>query len=136
VKHCFLSIGLALACCQGLSAQFIDHQGYPIRYTALPSSLIPGDVAAAHGIVRAENRILLNVSALLDDEPSSAVISGQVVNLLNQRFTLAFNEVREAQAIYYLAGHTALPRDILRFELQVDLPEATPVTIRFLRRYD
>ena len=59
------------------------------------------------------------------------------MNLLNQQFDLEFNEVRESDAIYYLASHLALPQDILRFNLEVQPGDAAEtVTIQFVRRYD
>ena len=63
-------------------------------------------------------------------------IKGQVINLLNQRFELKFDEVREAEAIYYLANHLSLEQDILKFEIEVTLEDDLSVPIRFLRRYD
>lgn len=124
-----------------LAAQYIDHGDYRIHYTTFSSLLIPSDVAAAHKIVRAKNRIVLNVSARTGDDAVAMRVKGTVTNLLNQQFELEFEEVTEAGAIYYLANHLALEQDILRFDLSVSANDTAgedkeSVSIRFLRRYD
>lgn len=118
------------------AAQFVDHEGYRIHYTTFSSMLIPADVAAAHNIVRSEKLVVLNVSARKADSPAPVNVKGYVINLLNQRFDLEFDEVNEAEAIYYLASHMSLEHDILRFELEVTPDDLEAVEIKFLRRYD
>ena len=131
---------LILASVSVQAAQYIDHGEYRIHYTTFSSLLIPGEVAAAHGIVRAKNRIILNVSAKKADEAVPMRIEGTVTNLLNQQFELDFEEVTEAGAIYYLANHLAMEQDILRFALNVQPADSSNndpgAWIRFLRRYD
>jgi hypothetical protein len=68
--------------------------------------------------------------------PATASISGHVINLLNQRFELIFDEINEAEAVYYLASYLALEHDILRFSLDVQLNATDSVPINFIRRYD
>ncbi len=131
---------LLLLCCLGpvsaSAAQYVDHGVYRIHYTTFSSLIIPPDVARAHGIVRSEKRVVLNLSILKQDKPATAAVSGHVINLLNQRFDLVFDELNEAEAIYYLASHLALEHDILRFNLVVKLNEIESVPINFVRRYD
>ena len=119
-----------------LAGQYVDHKGHRIHYTTFSSLIIPPDVASAHGIVRSEKRIVLNLSVLKQGIPARASISGHVINLLNQRFELLFDEVNEAEAIYYLANYLALEHDILRFNLDVQLNAIESVPINFVRRYD
>lgn len=125
-----------LASALASGAQYVDHDGYRIHYTTFSSMFIPQDVAALHNIVRAENRVVLNISAIRDNEPVSIKLSGNVINLLNQQYELEFQEVNENEAIYYLASHLAGEQDILRFSLTVHLADGDTVPIRFLRRYD
>lgn len=117
-------------------ADVADHGPYRIHYTTFKSTLIPPEVASVHGIKRSDNLIVLNVSIRKGEAPSRAVISGEVLNLLNQRFDLEFDEVIEADAIYYLASHIAMEQDILRFSITVQPPGEDPYPIAFLRRYD
>lgn len=129
-------IGCCLWVADSDAAQYADQGDYRVHYTTFSSLIIPPEVATAHSIVRAENRIIINLSILKLGEPAAAVITGNVTNLLNQRFELEFTEVDEAEAIYYLASHTSLPQDILRFDLQVEFMDTEPLPIRFVRRYD
>ena len=119
-----------------LAGQYVDHKEHRIHYTTFSSLIIPPDVASAHGIVRSEKRIVLNVSVLKQNIPATASIAGHVINLLNQRFELVFDEVNEAEAIYYLANYLALEHDILRFNLDVQLNAIESVPINFVRQYD
>ena len=93
-------------------------------------------MAKGHGIKRSENTVLVNVALRRADKPVLAEISGSVVNLLEQETNLAFEEVREQDAIYYLATHIAMPTDLLRFIVVVTPPIGDPATIKFMRRYD
>ncbi|MBO6557487.1 MAG: DUF4426 domain-containing protein [Pseudomonadales bacterium] len=132
----YLLAALAFAPVELVAAQYIDHDGHRIHYTTFSSMIIPPDVAALHNIVRSENRIVLNISGIKDDQPISLVVSGDVVNLLNQQYELEFQEVTESEAVYYLASHLALEQDILRFNLLITLNSGESVPINFLRRYD
>lgn len=136
LNYIFLLFLAAMLPTQLFAAQYVDHNGYRIHYTTFSSMIIPSDVAALHDIVRAENRIVLNVSGIRDDKPVSLEVAGLVTNLLNQQYNLEFEEVNESEAIYYLASHLALEQDILRFSLTVTLEDGDSVPISFLRRYD
>jgi hypothetical protein len=116
--------------------QFIQWQGYEIHYTTLSSRLIPADVAASHGITRADNRVVTNISIRRDGQPIRANIRGTATNLLNQRQNLAFTEVMERDAIYYLANQLVDVRDTLRFVLFI-LPEGASEAyeLAFVRDY-
>lgn len=118
------------------AAQYVDQGEYRIHYTTFSSMLIPSNVAAVHEITRAENRIVLNVSARNKEEAVPIRIEGYITNLLNQRFDLNFKEVKESNAIYYLAHHLSLEQDILRFDITVTAGDEPDVSIRILRRYD
>jgi hypothetical protein len=118
------------------AASYLDHGEHRIHFTTFSSLIIPADVASAHAIVRSEKRIVLNLSVLKRGMPATAHISGHVINLLNQRFELVFDEINEAKAVYYLANYLALEQDILRFSLDVKLNATDSVPINFVRRYD
>lgn len=125
-----------LSSAPALAATYLDHGEHRIHFTTFSSMIIPPDVARAHGIVRSEKRIVLNLSVLKQGKPATASLSGHVISLLNQRFELVFDEVNEADAIYYLASYLALEYDILRFNLDVRLNTTESVPINFVRRFD
>ena len=120
----------------GYAAQFEKFGDFEIHYTTFSSMLIPGEVAALHDITRANNRIVINISVKKSDEPVAVAITGIVVNLLSQIVALEFREVKEANAIYYLASHTVDERDTLKFDLTI-APHGvtTPYQLKFMRQY-
>ena len=118
------------------NAEIQKHGTFAIHYTVFPSTIIPAEVAQAHEITRADHKIIVNVSLKKDELPTRAQLTGEVINLLNQVVALDFVEVREADAVYYLATHIALPEDILRFNLLVTPFQTDPFPITFMRRYD
>ncbi len=130
---------LCLLCwIEGIQAdQFKKFDAYEIHYTTFPSTLVPADVAVNHGIVRSSERIVVNISVLKSDESVSAEISGQVINLLNQMVSLDFKEIKEADAIYYLANHPVDEKDTLRFTISIQPSEheGNPYRLEFLRQY-
>ena len=130
-------IGALLASAPSLAAsERLDAGAHTIYATALSSMLIPADVARLHGIVRAANRIVVNVTELTNDHPSRASVKGTGTNLLGQRTSLDFAEVREQDAIYYLASLVTGEKDTLTFELEIT-PSGSeePSLMRFERSY-
>lgn len=101
--------------------QSVSWRNYVIHYTAFESTLIPEEVAAANGIVRSDNRIVTNI-AIREKGSNEAVpgeVEGTVTNLLNQMSELAFRQVSEQDAVYYLASHMVDHKDTLRFNLDI-----------------
>ncbi|MCB1693905.1 MAG: DUF4426 domain-containing protein [Pseudomonadales bacterium] len=109
---------------------------YRIYYTTFPSTLVPPGVAEAHGITRSDSRLITNVTVKRGDEPVPATVTGRTRNLLNQLEKLGFVEVREQDAIYYLASQVVDERDTLDYEVSVT-PQgaAIPCDISFRRNY-
>lgn len=118
------------------SAETVKWQGYDIHYTTFSSLLIPPEVAAAHDIERAKNRVVTNISILKDGEPQRATVTGHNTNLLNQLYTMEFTEVRETTAVYYLANQLIDERDTLRFVIEIT-PETVQASyqLEFMRTY-
>ena len=56
---------------------------------------------------------------------------GIATNLLGQRQTLQFDEVREGEAIYYLALLSHADEEFYRLVLQVPFPNGESVELRF-----
>lgn len=131
---CFL-LGLVLPLAP-ISAETVQWRGYDIHYTTFNSLLIPQDVAKVHNIVRSKFRIVTNISVLQDGEPSAAKVTGINTNLLNQLFTMRFDEVTEKTAIYYLSNQLIDERDTLRFTIQVTpYGESEALELKFMRQY-
>ena len=128
-------IGL-LVSAKAAAEQKIQVGEFEIHYTAFPSLLVPADTASLHGLTRAENRLLLNLSVRRAGEPVPARVTGQVVNILNQAQPLTFFEVSEQTAIYYLAEVVNQEKDWLRFTLEIEFSkDHPPYVLEFNRQY-
>lgn len=115
--------------------------GITIHYHAQPTLTLTPEVARGYAITRSASRALLNV-ALRRARPDgladavAAKVEGAATNLAGQRQALGLREVREGDAIYYLAEPRIGARDTLDFELRI-IPDgaATPVLVRFRQEF-
>lgn len=97
---------------------------YTVHYNLLNSSFIQPKIATQYGIKRSKNIGMLNISVMKksDNGESTAVISnifGHGASLAGQVKELAFKEIKEADAIYYIATFSINDRERLSFDLQV-----------------
>ena len=99
------------------------------------ATFLKPEVAADYGVVRGRDRAFINLS-VLDPEgtPVPAAVSGTMVNLLSQSEPLRFREVREGEAIYYLAEFKHTDRDTLRFAVDIVAPDGEARQLKFQQR--
>ncbi len=90
-----------------------------IHYNAMNSSVIPAEVAAQYGIKRSDRIGLINISVLKNGHPVIANIFGHGKNLIGQLKELAFKEIKEDKAVYYIATFNFSNAEKLSFDLQV-----------------
>lgn len=109
--------------CQLSAAQ--DNTSYELNdhiiyYNVFNSSLIPADVAKAHGLVRANNQVYVNIAMVKKSGGNgiAADISGQHRNLIQQKFPLEFIEIKETTATYYLAPIRINNEDVLHIDIE------------------
>jgi len=110
---------------------FREFGSYRVYYSAFNSSFVTAGVAAAYQIERGRDRGLVNIAVV----PANAIggrpalVSGHVSNIFAQRQKLEFIEVREGEAVYYLAPFRFDNEDSLTFDVTVkpapDLPSHT-----------
>ena len=119
--------------------QFIDQQGLRVHYNAMPSVGLSAEVARHYGIRRSSARSIVVITpqdADNDFAPLTASVTGRARNLVGQGKTLEFRQVREAQAIYYIAEISYAHMETLRFEIDVEVEgRAAPVTVRFQQQF-
>jgi hypothetical protein len=90
-----------------------------VHYIAFNSGFLQPDIAAATGLVRSKTLGVVNIAVLKAGQPSDANVSGAVKNLLGQNYPLNFKQVKEGEAIYYLAQFPFEDREVLRFTINV-----------------
>ena len=125
----------------------IDHIVY---FTSIDSRLVPPLVARAHGLPRGQRYLTVSVTVQRKEssEAIPAFVTGHTTNLLAQQIPLKFKEVRERDALYYLATHIADQQDTHQYQLTVEPLDAsqetgaadesspsTPIEVTFHYRY-
>ena len=95
-----------------------------IHYMAIGSTFFTPEIAKAYGITRSRYNGLVNISVLDNTKtgtPAKTVsISGQAKNNLGQFKNLEFKEVKEGDAIYYLAQITYNHEETIHFNLTIN----------------
>ena len=105
--------------------------GYEIHYSVFNPSFLRAEVAERYDFDRGRDKALVNVSVLDGERSVTVPLRGTVKNLLGQAQALAFREVREGEAVYYLATLTYQHQETLRFEITADLPDYGEAVLRF-----
>lgn len=100
---------------------------YVVHYNAFRSDTISPEVAKQYGLPRANNRIIINIAVLkkvmnTTGKPTAARVTGHASNLTGQLKKLEFKEIREGNAIYYLAETKISDGEFLKFDLKI-VPE-------------
>jgi hypothetical protein len=94
-----------------------------IHYMALGSAFLTPEIATAYSIERSKYNALINISVLdatQQSTPAKVVsISGKSRNNLGQIKSLAFDEVKEGDAIYYLAQVKFSHEETIHFDLTI-----------------
>lgn len=98
-----------------------------VHYSLINSSFIEPKIATQYSLIRSKNRALLNISVVQKAENTTdetvkgltANIFGTAVTLAGQLKELAFKEVKEQNAIYYIATFPINNGERLTFDLKV-----------------
>ncbi|MGH1372288.1 MAG: DUF4426 domain-containing protein [Cellvibrionaceae bacterium] len=98
---------------------------YTVIHTVFSSDRVDEKTAATHNLVRAKDRALLNLSIVKSNAGDDmrglpAIMSGSVANLMQQRKELEFIEIREGDAVYYLAPFLIHNEEVLHFTLSIE----------------
>ena len=129
---------LLMSLCLSLPALAEQKQNYgdlDVHYSAFNSGFLQPDVAAATGLIRSKTQGVVNVAVLKAGTASNAKVSGSVKNLLGQSTALNFKEVKEGQAIYYLAQFPFEQRETLRFSLSVQAADGVQHSFDFNQEF-
>lgn len=110
-------------------AKILDYQparfgDYEVHYSAFSSTFIPPKIARAYDLKRGENYGVVNIAVrnIRESETGKAItgmVKGEHKNLMTQVKKLTFKEVREGDAIYYLADFRFSDEELLKFTIDV-----------------
>lgn len=120
-----LLLPLLLILCQALPASAQQSEmfdQYELHYSVVNTTFLAPKVAATYGIVRGDERAILNLSVrehLPEGGPASRSmdLKGRTWDLLQQTQELAFQEIREGPAIYSIAEFKFFNEEWRHFEV-------------------
>ena len=110
--------------------QFKVFDSYEVHYNAFNSSFLPPEVASAYDLKRGKYRALMNIAVLRAEDGDKAsvraTVSGTMKNLIGQMQKLNFTEIREGEAVYYIASFRFTDDEVLMFDVNVQPDPNTP----------
>jgi len=112
---------------------------YDIHYMALGSTFITPAIAKTYGIERSRFNGIVNIAVLdtsQEGNPAVAVdISGIANNLLDARKDLNFKEIREGDAIYYIAQVPYRDNQEINFNIAIKHAKKLNTTLKFKQKF-
>jgi len=98
-----------------------------VYYNVFNSTIIPSDVAKAYQLIRANDRVYVNIALVKKTGGNgiAANIDGVHRNLMQQKVPLKFIEIKEATATYYLAPIRFNNEDILHIDINASNLDGT-----------
>ncbi len=119
----------------GSAEQMKRFGDFEVHYVVVPSLFLQAEIAQRHGLRRGPGLSVVNVS-VLDADGKGAVcdIQGVAKNLIEQITALEFLQVREGDAVYYLAELRHADQAVLRFSLDIRPDGAQPFNLAFQQR--
>jgi len=101
-----LLLTITLLCSAHASAEQMQKLGdWDVHYIAFPSTFLTSEVASNYDIDRSKYLGIINISVLDSDTQKAQAVAIKVTarNLLGNIRELEVNEIREQNAIYYIA---------------------------------
>lgn len=114
---------------------------FTVHFNALSTDQLTADIASQYGIVRSQNRAMLNVSILRrsEDGPGTAVaadVDVSVSNLSGQVKNITMRPIVEGDAIYYIGEVAVTNAETLIFSLDLTPEgETESQSIRFMKQF-
>ena len=114
---------------------------YEVHFSAFNSTFVSPEIAGAYKLQRGPrngivNIAVRNVKGSEAGKATKATVEGESVNLLSQSSRLKFREVREGDAIYYLAEFRFSNEEMLKFNIRLKPDGArTTETFEFRRQF-
>jgi hypothetical protein len=130
-----LAAWLMLSSAGASAEQFQQIGALEVHYVVVNTLFLTPEIAARHGIVRARDRVILNVAVIdADGRAVDAVVAGTARNLLGHDLRLAFQRIEEGEAIYFIAPIRHTDQDVLRFDIVIDDGRGNAGRVAFMER--
>ncbi|WP_447018441.1 DUF4426 domain-containing protein [Shewanella algae] len=112
---------------------------FDIHYMALGSTFLTPSIAKSYGIERSRYTGIINIAVLdTSEEGNPAVpveISGLANNLIDTRMQLKFREIREGDAIYYIAEVPYRDDQEINFQILIKHGNELNTTLAFKQKF-
>ncbi|QSX38177.1 DUF4426 domain-containing protein [Shewanella sedimentimangrovi] len=133
-------LALTASLCGVASAEQKEQVGqYDIHYMALGSTFLTPSIAKSYGIERSSYTGIINIAVLdtsVAGNPAVEVeISGVANNLLDARVDLKFKEIREGDAIYYIAEVPYRDDEEINFQIAIKHGNQLNTTLKFKQKF-
>ena len=94
---------------------------WEVHYIAFNTTFLTPEIARANQIKRSPNNTMINISVLnrQTNQAQEVTISGTARNLIGSRVELDFKQVKQGDAIYYLASMPFEHQEHYRFSIQL-----------------
>jgi len=117
-------LGILLLPGVGMAEQSQQLGHWEVHYNAFGSTFLSPEVASSYQLHRSRYIGLINISVLdasQVNKPAQAVtVSGTAKNLLGTIHKLSFREIREGEAIYYIAEVPHRNEETFSFEISIN----------------
>ncbi|MEZ8825554.1 DUF4426 domain-containing protein [Vibrio amylolyticus] len=121
------------------AGQFKTIKNVEVHYSAFNSTFITKEIATSYNLKRNGYSAILNISVLdnsLAGKPAiTAKVSGSARNLIGQTRQLTFREVKEADAIYYLAEFPISNEENLTFNIDIHAGNSGAGPLTFSQKF-
>ena len=118
---------LLMLCCSFIFSAHAENMkklgNLNVHYMAIGATFLTPEIAKAYGIKRSRYNGLVNISVLDNTQkntPAKSVsMMGKARNNVGQLKSLVFREVKEGDAIYYLAEIGYANEEVIHFDIQI-----------------
>lgn len=118
-----------------------DFGKYIVYYNAFTTDFLQPATARAYGITRSKNRGMINISVQKKrmktvGQPVEATITGYARNLNTQVKSLNMREIKDGNAVYYIAEFPVSNMETLDFSLKITPKgKSAPLDVRFSHQF-
>ncbi|CAE6915620.1 DUF4426 domain-containing protein [Vibrio sp. B1FLJ16] len=119
--------------------QFKNMKDIEVHYVAFNSTFLTPKIARSYDIKRNGYLAIINISVLdrasLGKPALEAKVSGQAKNLIGQTQKLTFREIKEGDAIYYLAELPVTHEETFTFDIDVKSGNKGSGKLKFTQKF-
>lgn len=112
---------------------------FDIHYMALGSTFLTPSIAKSYGIKRSSYTGIINITVLDISEANKPAVPVQITgvanNLLDARINLTFKEIREGDAIYYIAEVPYRDDQEINFNIAIKYGNQLNTNLQFKQKF-